>query len=93
VYAEGHFRWVSNPFGHNSEGPGAVDRRGLAALDPGTGRALSWHPDMPSTRGGRALLSTPEGLWTGSDALKVGGEPRHGLAFFRLPGENRGGPS
>jgi hypothetical protein len=93
IYAEGHFRWVSNPLGHNSEGPGAVDRRGLAALDPGTGRALSWHPDMPSKRGGRALLSTPEGLWAGSDALKVGGQPRHGLAFFRLPGEGGGGPS
>ncbi len=87
VYLEGHFRWVSNPFGRNDEGPGAVARRGLAALDPTTGDALAWRPDMPSRRGGRALLATQEGLWTGSDALKVGGQPRHGLAFFPLPAQ------
>jgi hypothetical protein len=92
VYAEGHFRWMNNAFGHNSEGPGAVDRRGLAALDPASGRALDWRPDMPSLRGGRALLATPDGLWTGSDALKVGGEPRHGLAYFPLPAEDQTSP-
>ncbi len=42
---------------------------------------------MPSVRGGRAFLATSEGLWTGSDALTVGGEPRWGLAFFPLPEE------
>ena len=85
VYAEGHFRWVSNPEGRDDEGPGAVDRRGLAALDPATGDALAWHPAMPSQRGGRALLATRGGLWAGSDAATVGREPRRGLAFFPLP--------
>jgi hypothetical protein len=87
VYSEGHYRWVSNPFGRDSQGEGAVDRRGLAALDPATGDPLDWHPDMPSVRGGRALLATRQGLWAGSDALTVGDQPRHGLAFFPLPTE------
>ena len=85
VYAEGHFRWVSNPEGRDDEGAGAVDRRGLAALDPATGEALDWHPAMPSQRGGRALLVTRRGLWAGSDAATVGRQPRRGLAFFPLP--------
>jgi hypothetical protein len=88
----GHFRWVNNPDGRDSKGPGAVDRRGLAALDPELGTALDWNPAMPSVRGGRALLATPEGLWAGSDALRVGGRPRHGLAYFPLPVEEPAAP-
>ena len=87
VYAEGHFRWFDNPWGRNDEGPGAVDRRGLAALEPATGSTLDWNPVMPSVRGGRALLATRSGLWSGSDARTVGGQPRRGLAFFPLPVE------
>ena len=87
VYAEGHFRWFDNPWGRNDEGVGAVDRRGLAALDPATGSLLEWNPVMPSRRGGRALLATRSGLWAGSDALTVGGQPRRGLAYFPLPVE------
>ena len=65
VFVSGHFRWLDNPQGHDSKGPGAVDRRGLAAVSRTTGRALAWNPSK-STEGGRGgyqLYFTDRGLW------------------------------
>jgi hypothetical protein len=85
VYVQGHNRWLDNPQGVDSAGPGSVRRRGLGAIDSGTGKALSWNPDKPAVQGGHAFLDTPTGLWVGSDSVKVGGEYHRGLAFFEAP--------
>ena len=68
MYVQGHFRWLNNPEGRDSEGTGAVKRRGLDALDPVNGQALAWNPDKPAQQGGFAFLATATGLWVGSDS-------------------------
>ncbi len=85
VYIQGHFRWMDNPEGKDSMGPGAVVRRGIGAIDPKTGMALPWNPPKPARRGGRAFLATETGLWIGSDSLRMKGEPHRGLAYVPLP--------
>jgi hypothetical protein len=40
VYVQGRFRWLDNPYGRDSAGPGAVDRVGIGAIDSITGKAL-----------------------------------------------------
>lgn len=65
VFAAGHIRWLDNPLGQDSKGPGAVDRLGMGAVDPTTGKALSWNPTK-STEGGLGaydLYFTGRGLW------------------------------
>ncbi|MFC7590596.1 hypothetical protein ACFQYP_48075 [Nonomuraea antimicrobica] len=44
VYVGGHQRWLDNPRGRDSAGPGAVAREGIGAIHPRTGKALSWNP-------------------------------------------------
>jgi len=39
VYVQGHNRWLDNPEGANTAGPGAVDRPGIGAINPKTGKA------------------------------------------------------
>lgn len=85
VYVQGHNRWMSNPYGEDSAGPGAVNRRGLAAVDPETGDLLRWNPNKPAQIGGKAFLVTANGLWVGSDSIRFKGEPRRGIAFVPLP--------
>jgi hypothetical protein len=85
VYVQGHNRWLDNPYGVDSPGPGSVQRRGIGAIDSVTGKALSWNPDKPAQQGGRAFLWSGTGLWVGSDSVTVGGEYHRGLAFFPLP--------
>jgi hypothetical protein len=67
VYVGGHQRWMDNPDGHESAGPGAVDRVGLASIDPETGRATSWNPTRSRGVGVRAFALTAHGLLVGSD--------------------------
>jgi hypothetical protein len=85
VYVQGHQRWLDNPFGRNDPGPGAVDRPGIGAIDPVTGKALSWNPTKTRGVGGRDFLATPDGLWVASDGNLFAGEFRAGIAFCPLP--------
>jgi hypothetical protein len=43
VYVGGHQRWMDNPQGHETAGPGAVERPGIAAINPITGKATPWN--------------------------------------------------
>jgi hypothetical protein len=85
VYTQGHNRWMSNPFGRDSMGPGAVNRRGLAAVHPATGALLPWNPNKPAEIGGKVFLVTETGLWVGSDSRTWRGEPHRGIGFAPLP--------
>ena len=86
VYVQGHFRWLDNPFGFNSQdGGGAVWRLGIGAIHPVTGEALAWNPPKPAAIGGKVFLATPSGLWIGSDSQTFGSERHHGIAFVPLP--------
>jgi len=85
VYVQGHNRWLDNPFGRNSAGPGAVDRKGIGAIDPGTGMALPWNPVKPAAQGGQDFLATTTGLWVVSDSTRFNREYHRGIAFAPLP--------
>jgi Domain of unknown function (DUF5122) beta-propeller len=82
VYVQGHQRWLDNPRGRDSAGPGAVSRPGIGALDPRTGRALAWNPGKDRGVGGRDLLVTARGLWVSSDSDHIGGETRKRVALM-----------
>jgi hypothetical protein len=84
VYVQGHQRWLNNPFGRNSAGPGAVSREGIGAIDPDTGKALPWNPGKTRGIGGKDLMATPAGLWVGSDGAYFNGEFRSRIAFCPL---------
>jgi hypothetical protein len=69
VYVQGHQKCVMGPYGTQ------VPRYGIAALNPTTGRALSWRSDQARQVGGKYLMVTnsakqpgfPSGLWSGCD--------------------------
>jgi hypothetical protein len=84
VYVQGHSRWLDNPFGQDSAGLGAVERLGGGAIDPVTGMAMSWNPEMPNQVGGYAFLATHDGLWIGRDGKRIGDEYHRGIAFMPL---------
>jgi len=65
VIASGHFRWLDNPLGRDTKGAGAVDRLGIGAVDPVTGKATSWNPgkSVEEGLGGYDLYFTSRGLW------------------------------
>jgi hypothetical protein len=84
VYVQGHNRWLNNPLGQDSAGPGAVPREGIGAIDPNTGLASSWNPGKGRGVGGMDLLATPQGLWVPSDTEHIGGETHRRIAFFPL---------
>jgi hypothetical protein len=85
IYVGGHQRWMDNPQGHESKGPGAVDRSGIAAIDPISGKATDWNPGRkPRGVGARALLATPYGLLVGSDTENLGGERHERLGLLPL---------
>ena len=85
TYVTGHFKWVDNPDGFASAcpvGDTCARRSGIAAVDSQGGRAVAdWSPAAPTTMGGKALESTSQGLWVGSDASNFGGEAHRGLAL------------
>lgn len=84
VYVGGHQRWMDNPYGSDSPGPGAVARPGIAALNPTTGKALSWNPTRSRGHGVEALVATPKGLLVGSDTDELGREFHGRIGMFPL---------
>ena len=62
-----------------SAGSGGARRRGLADLDPVTGRALSWNPDAP---GGAYLDVGSDGTWFVQPGAAISGRSRGRLASF-----------
>jgi hypothetical protein len=83
VYVGGHQRWLDNPLGQNSAGPGAVSRPGIGAIDAATGRALGWNPGKERGVGTKALYATTAGLWVGSDTRMFNGKIHDSIAFCR----------
>ncbi|MGH3115865.1 MAG: delta-60 repeat domain-containing protein, partial [Gaiellales bacterium] len=89
VYVGGHQRWENNPNPTprgNNDGPGAVSRPGIAALDPLTGVPLSWNPGRARGRGVEAFLATEDYLYVGSDTNLFNGYARHRLAVLPAAG-------
>lgn len=84
VYVGGHQRWLDNPQGHDSAGPGAVSRPGIGAVSS-KGKALSWNPTRDRGHGAEALYANSTGLYVGSDTEHIGHETHKRLAFFPLP--------
>lgn len=87
VYVQGHFAWLDNPNGYASKcpvGETCAARKGVAAIDPVTGKALPWNPRKPAQLGGKDFLATASGLWIGSDSERIHGEVHRGLAFMPL---------
>jgi hypothetical protein len=86
VYVAGHQRWMDNPQGVDYAGPGAKARQGIAALDPATGKSLTWNPGRE--RGLRAfrIVPTAEGIYVLSDSTKIANEYHPRLAFLPVAG-------
>lgn len=82
VYVGGHQRWMDNPHGRDSAGPGAKPRPGIAALGPRTGKALAWNPTRTRGHGVEALVASRSGLYVGSDTEKLGREYHARLGMF-----------
>ena len=86
VYVGGHQRWMNNPYASDKIGPGAVERTGLAALDPRNGMPYTWNPTRARGYGVYDFTVTGNGLWIGHDTNQVHKEPRKRLAYFPLAG-------
>jgi len=86
VYAGGHFRVLNNSVSMNggNPGPGAIERRGLAALDPRNGLTyLNWRADRsPRGLGTFALIAENEGLYIGDDTDFLNGTEHAKLKFL-----------
>ncbi|MEU8007370.1 delta-60 repeat domain-containing protein [Catellatospora sp. NPDC049111] len=82
VYVGGHQRWLNNPYGMESAGPGAVERPGVAAINPVTGMALPWNPTRSRGVGVRAFAISPQGLLVGSDTDELGREYHGRIGLF-----------
>ncbi len=82
VYVGGHQLWQDNTYGHKTMGPGAVERPGIAALDPLTGRALDWNPTRSRGEGVRAFVASPRGLLVGSDTEELAREYHARIGLF-----------
>jgi hypothetical protein len=87
VYVGGHQRWMNNPYGSDAASGGAVQRFGIAALDPVNGLPYAWNPGRdPRGTGAWALLPTSTGLYIGSNTGYIDGLYRNRIAFMPLAG-------
>ena len=89
VYIGGHQRWSNNPNpspGGDNDGPGAVSRPGIEAVDPYSGVPLSWNPTRDRGRGVEALHATDDYLMVGSDTTIFAGQIRQRLAMLPVNG-------
>ncbi|MFC7547017.1 WD40 repeat domain-containing protein [Plantactinospora sp. GCM10030261] len=94
IYLGGHFRWLNNPNASDRDGPGAVDRLGIAAADPSNGMPLNWNPRRSGAPAGyTAWGSTVPVLWRGSTGVYfghnsdgMGGEYHGRLGMFPMAG-------
>jgi len=86
VYLGGHQRFLDNPYGSDTKGPGpgAVSRPGIGAVSPTTGRALSWNPTRARGMGVHAFAVVPNGLIVGSDTDQLGKEYHGRIGMFPL---------
>lgn len=86
VYVGGHQRYLDNPYGSDTKGPGpgAVSRVGIGAISPTTGKALAWNPTRSRGVGVRAFLATSGGLIVGSDTDRLGKEYHGRIGMFPL---------
>ncbi len=78
IYIGGHFRFLD--WEHQTDG-----RFQVGAIDPATGRPLSWNPSANGFRGILTLESEPSGLLVGGDNSAVGGIAHGGTARFNWP--------
>ena len=85
VYVQGHSRWLDNPKGRDSAGPGAVVRPGGGSINPVTGLANDWDPKQYNATGGYNYLATDAGLWIARDGKYFDGEYHLGIVFCPLP--------
>ena len=73
VYVGGHMRWLNNPQGKDSCGPGCVPRAGIGDVDPTSGLATPWNPGKTRGHGVVDLyLDNLGNLWVSSDAAAPG---------------------
>ena len=89
VFVGGHQRWLNNPYGSDFASGGAVPRPGLAALDPVSGRPLTWNPGRnPRGVSLYSMLATSAGLWITYNTDYIGDRKykRQRLAFFPYAG-------
>jgi len=88
VYTGGHFRLLNNSVSMNGavQGPGAIVRLGMAALDPLNGLTLlKWRSDRnPRGRGTFALIAEEEGLYIGDDTDFLNGSEHQKLKFLPI---------
>ncbi|GAB1689984.1 delta-60 repeat domain-containing protein [Krasilnikovia sp. M28-CT-15] len=86
VYVGGHQRYLDNPYGTDTggPGPGAVSRPGIGALDPATGAALPWNPTRTRGVGVRVFVALPGGLIVGSDTTSLGKEYHGRIGMFPM---------
>lgn len=95
VYTGGHFRWLNNDTGNDSQGAGSIARAGLAALDPLNGLTLTnWQSDRnPRGVGVFAMIAEPEGLYIGDDTDFLNGTEHRKLKFLPVSDDTIARPS
>ncbi len=87
VYVGGHMRWMNDAAVGDQAAEGAVQRTGIAALDPQNGVPFDWNPTRnPRGLGVFDMLAVPQGLLVGSDTDFLGGERHAKLGMFPVAG-------